>query len=96
MATITKENARNMMKAKNIPVNIRVAFLSGALGNCCSKTNYKCDDECIANFIINYLNDETYKKSVEDLLKEPENEEERKQQQQRSEIMWPGPVESCR
>ncbi len=96
MATITKEKARSRLKAKKIPINVRVAFLSGELGNCCSKTNDKCDDKCIENFITNYLSDETFKKSVDNLLKEPTNEEERKLQQQQSKIMWPEPLESCR
>ncbi len=89
MATITKENARSRMKTKNIPVNIRVAFLSGALGNCCSEKNNQCDDECIENFIISYLNDETYRKSLDAILKEPEKK-------QQSKIMWPGPSRFCR
>jgi hypothetical protein len=63
MPTITKANARSRMKAKNIPVNLGVAFLSGSLGTCCSRTNDHCDDKCIENFIINYLNDEKYKKT---------------------------------
>jgi hypothetical protein len=96
MAIITKENARSRMKAKKIPVDIRVAFLSGALGNCCSRRNDKCDDKCIENFMTKYLNDEAYKKSVDVLIKEPKNEEERRQRQRQSKIMWHGPMKSCR